>query len=69
MPGGALSWHRIILISIWASDAKSGVDDRISYIRTYENWLYLVVVLDLFSRQVVGWTIRAAWIGNWLSTL
>ena len=27
----------------------------ISYIWTHEGWLYLAVVLDLFSRQVVGW--------------
>ena len=25
------------------------------YIWTPEGWLYLAVVLDLFSRQVVGW--------------
>ena len=25
------------------------------YIATLEGWLYLVVILDLFSRQVVGW--------------
>jgi putative transposase len=27
----------------------------ITYLRTYEGWLFLAVVLDLFSRQVVGW--------------
>lgn len=27
----------------------------ISYIPTQEGWLYLAVVIDLFSRQVVGW--------------
>ena len=26
------------------------------YIRTHEGWLYLAVVIDLFSRQVVGWS-------------
>jgi len=26
----------------------------ITYIRTYKGWLYLAVVSDLFSRQVVG---------------
>ncbi len=25
-----------------------------TYIRTHEGWLYLTIVLDLFSRQVVG---------------
>jgi putative transposase len=27
-----------------------------TFIRTYEGWLYLCVVLDLFSRQVIGWS-------------
>ncbi len=33
---------------VWVTD--------ITYIRTHEGWLYLVAVLDLFSRQVVGWS-------------
>jgi putative transposase len=28
----------------------------ITYIRTRSGWLYLAVVLDLFARKVVGWT-------------
>ncbi len=28
----------------------------ITYIPTNEGWLYLAVVIDLFSRQVVGWS-------------
>ena len=28
----------------------------ISYIRTGEGWLYLAVVMDLFSRRIVGWS-------------
>ena len=28
----------------------------ITYIYTQEGWLYLAVVIDLFSRQVVGWS-------------
>jgi putative transposase len=28
----------------------------ITYIPTAEGWLYLAVVLDLFSRQVIGWS-------------
>jgi len=35
---------------VWASD--------ITYIRTLEGWLYLNVVVDLYSRKVVGWSIR-----------
>ena len=33
---------------VWVTD--------ITYIRTYEGWLFLAVVIDLFSRQVVGWS-------------
>ena len=36
---------------IWVTD--------ITYIRTYEGWLYLAVVIDLFSRQVVGWSMQS----------
>lgn len=36
-----------------AAPNTSWVTD-IMYIRTYEGWLYLAVVIDLFSRQVVG---------------
>jgi putative transposase len=32
---------------VWATD--------ITYVRTWEGWLYLAVVIDLFSRRVVGW--------------
>ncbi len=35
---------------VWVTD--------ITYIRTYEGWLYLAVVLDLFSRQVIGWSMK-----------
>ena len=34
---------------------QSWVTD-ITYIRTHEGWLYLAVVVDLFSRLVVGWS-------------
>lgn len=30
----------------------------ITYLPTTEGWLYLAVVLDLFSRKVVGWAMR-----------
>ena len=33
---------------------QSWVTD-ITYIRTHEGWLYLAVVMDLFSRKVIGW--------------
>ena len=31
----------------------------ITYIWTQEGWLYLAVVIDLFSRRVVGWSISS----------
>jgi transposase InsO family protein len=33
--------------SVWTAD--------ISYVWTLEGWLYLAVVMDLYSRQIVGW--------------
>jgi len=33
---------------VWVAD--------ITYIRTHEGWFYLAVVIDLFSRRVVGWS-------------
>jgi transposase InsO family protein len=29
----------------------------ITYIRTWEGWLYLATVLDVFSRRVIGWAL------------
>ena len=29
------------------------------YLWTEQGWLYVAVVLDLFSRRVVGWSMRA----------
>jgi putative transposase len=40
-----------------ASANKAWVTD-ITYIRTWEGWLYLAVVMDLFSRKIVGWSTR-----------
>ena len=34
---------------VWVSD--------ITYIKTMEGWLYLAVVMDLYSRKVVGWSL------------
>ncbi|MDM3521766.1 IS3 family transposase [Citrobacter sp. Ca225] len=37
---------------------ESWVTD-ITYIRTHEGWLYLAVVVDLFSRKIIGWSIQS----------
>lgn len=36
--------------SVWTAD--------ISYVWTFEGWLYLAVVMDLHSRQIVGWAMN-----------
>ena len=35
---------------VWTGD--------ITYIATDEGWLYLAAVIDLFSRQVLGWSMQ-----------
>ncbi len=30
----------------------------ITYIRTHEGWLYLAVVVELFSRKIIGWSMQ-----------
>src|SRR3970040_1425046 len=35
---------------VWTAD--------MTYLWTAEGWLYLAVVLDLFNREVVGWSIK-----------
>lgn len=34
---------------LWVAD--------ITYVRTWEGWLYLAIILDAFSRRVVGWAL------------
>ena len=34
---------------VWVSD--------ITYVRTVKGWLYLTVILDLFDRKVIGWSL------------
>lgn len=34
---------------VWTSD--------ITYIRTEEGWLYLAVVMDIYSRKIIGWEV------------
>ena len=37
--------------SVWVTD--------ITYIRTWEGWLYLAAVMDLYSRRIVGWSMKS----------
>ena len=34
---------------VWAGDIR--------YLRTHEGWMYLAIVMDLYSRRIVGWPI------------
>jgi putative transposase len=43
----ALHGYRIRPNRAWVTD--------ITYIRTWQGWLYLAVVMDLFSHKIVGW--------------
>jgi len=35
---------------VWVTD--------ITYVRTWQGWLYLAVVVDLYARRVVGWSMK-----------
>lgn len=35
----------------WAAD--------FTYLRTYEGWLFVAVVVDLYSRRVIGWSMKS----------
>jgi len=37
---------------VWVTD--------ITYIRTWQGWLYLAVVMDLYARKVVGWSMKSS---------
>jgi putative transposase len=55
--GGPIAPHRLRHLKVqehdqvWATDATG--------VLTAEGWLYLVAVLDLFSRRVVGWAMSS----------
>ena len=42
-------WDTGALNAVWVGD--------ISYLRTWQGWLYLAVVIDAHSRRVIGWAI------------
>ena len=31
----------------------------ITYIKTHEGWLYLAVIIDLYSRRIIGWSMQS----------
>jgi putative transposase len=42
-------WDTGVLDGIWVGD--------VTYLRTWEGWLYLATVIDAHSRRVIGWAI------------
>ncbi|MBA3799620.1 MAG: IS3 family transposase [Geodermatophilaceae bacterium] len=43
------AWDTGVLNAVWVGD--------ITYLRTWQGWLYLAVVIDAHSRRVIGWAI------------
>lgn len=67
---GAISAPNLLNQEFSASVPNQKWVSDITYIETAEGWLYLAVVLDLFSRKIVGWAmadhmeaslVEAAW--------
>lgn len=45
------NFNPIVENEVWAGD--------ITYLKTAEGWVYLAIVMDLFSRRIVGWHMDA----------
>jgi putative transposase len=43
------NFNPVVVNQVWAGD--------ITYLKTSEGWMYLAIVMDLFSRRIVGWAI------------
>ena len=43
------NFNPVAVNEVWAGD--------ITYLKTNEGWLYLAVVMDLYSRRIVGWSV------------
>jgi len=65
-PGYRIGYRRAVKLSVLIPNVlernfdvskpnKVWVTDM-TYIRTWQGWLYLAVVMDLFSRRIVGWS-------------
>ena len=50
--------NNILNRDFYAGEANQKYVGDITYIPTNEGWLYLATVIDLYSRKVVGWSMR-----------
>ena len=53
---GYLIAPNLLKQDFWTNAAHRVWVGDITYIRTWKGWLYLTVILDLFNRKVVGWS-------------
>ena len=57
-PASVLAPNRLQQKFEVANPNEAWVTD-ITHIRTHEGWLYLAVVIDLYSRKVIGWSMHS----------
>lgn len=57
-PASVVAPNRLQQQFVVAEPNEAWVSD-ITHIRTHEGWLYLAVILDLYSRRVIGWSMQA----------
>ena len=60
-PGKYGTKPSVVAVNHLQQNFKVAAPDRawvtdITYIKTHEGWLYLAVVIDLYSRRVIGWS-------------
>ena len=63
-PGSYGGKPAVVALNQLKQDFDTGAPDQvwvtdITYIGTHEGWLYLAVVIDLYARRVVGWSMQS----------
>lgn len=52
-------YENVLNRQFYVTEANTAYVSDITYIWTQEGWLYLAVVMDLFSRKIVGWSMSS----------